>query len=109
MRQYGGVPDGAQDCAIQRTVEDCNLAAGLLVRLFASQLVVGCAEKTIQQEFLAMVDPTLGRVIASMRANETARKESDRVNPMTSQGSQNAGSLNTWQRQPRKRRSLTYQ
>ncbi len=67
--------------ALRTLVEYCNLPAGLLVRLLTSQILVGCAQKTIQQELLSMVDPTLGRVIAILRAYETARKESDRMNP----------------------------
>ncbi len=64
--------------ALGTLVEACNLPAGLLVRLLTSQLVVGCAEKTVQQELLAMVDPPpLERVIAIMRAHDSARTEKD--------------------------------
>ncbi len=64
--------------ALRTLAVDFNFGETLVERL---QLVNGCAEMGIQQELLALYDLTLGRVFA--------------------------GSPNKWQRQPRKRRSLT--
>ncbi len=93
--------------AFRTLVDRSNLPADQLVRLLTSQLVVGRSEKTIQQELLATVDPTIGRVVAIMRANGSAQKESDWMNPHDVSRKPERGKPNMWQRQPRKRRRPT--
>ncbi len=59
---------------------DCNFAANLKCFLMVP-LVEGCADKKTQRDLLAMQDPNLERVLAVMRANETASRESALINP----------------------------
>ncbi len=66
--------------ALRTLGADCNFAANL-ERFLMVQLVEGCVDKKTQRDLLAMQDPTLERVLAVMRANETASRESALINP----------------------------
>ncbi len=68
--------------AIKTLAANCDFRADM-ERSLMVQLMNGCVAKRTQRELLAMADPTLARVIAIMRAKETARNESDHMNPKT--------------------------
>ncbi len=55
--------------------EDCRFG-DQLDRNLMFQLVGGCADRKVQQDLLATPDVTLARVIAVMKAAETAKKDS---------------------------------
>ena len=80
-------PDETVDeflCALRVIIPDVDLADPS--KLLTIQLVAGCNDINMQKELLAMVDPTLERVLEKMRAIEAAKRDAQSMGPPLSLG-----------------------
>ncbi len=94
--------------ALRTLGADCNFAANL-ERFLMVQIVEGCVDKKTQRDLLAMQDPTLERVLAVMRANKTATRESTLINPRSAPVNLINKNHRGWQQQQKSTLGSSYQ
>ena len=82
LQQQHQLPGESVDaflCALRSLLADCDYADP--TQHLLQQLVIGCNDKDLQKELLAMPHPTLDRCLAKMRATEMATKEATEMAP----------------------------
>lgn len=63
--------------ALNALMGDCQYSTAHQKEAVRDQLVVGCADTSVQQQLLAMKEPTLATVLEAMKAVEAAKQASD--------------------------------